>query len=73
MKTTLALTFSLLFALAASAQDWAKGRLEKSPRHQEWVKVKHDNREVDFFIVYPEVKDKAISRVVPWPTPGRRR
>ena len=64
MKTTLALTFSLLFALTASAQEWAKARLEKSPRHQEWVKVKHDNREVDCFIVYPEVKDKATAVVL---------
>ena len=61
MKTTLALTFSLLFALTTSAQDWAKARLDKSPRHQEWVKVKHDKREVDCFIVYPEVKDKATA------------
>ena len=52
MKTTLALTFALLVALTTSAQDWAKARLDKSPRHQEWVKVKHDNREVDCFMVY---------------------
>ena len=64
MKTTLALTLSLLFTLTASAQDWAKARLEKSPRHQEWIKVKHDNREVDCFIVYPEVKDKATAVVL---------
>ncbi len=41
------------------AQDWAKARLDKSPRHLEWVKVKHDNREVSCFVAYPEVKDKA--------------
>ena len=26
-------------------QDWAKQRLAKSPRHQEWVKVKNGTRE----------------------------
>jgi carboxymethylenebutenolidase len=48
----------------ASAQDWAKARLEKSPRHQEWVKVKHGNRDVSSFLVFPEVKDKATAVVV---------
>src|SRR5829696_5981324 len=48
----------------ASAQDWAKARLEKSPRHLEWVKVKHGNREVSCFIAYPEVKEKATAVVV---------
>ncbi|HEY1806247.1 MAG TPA: dienelactone hydrolase family protein [Terracidiphilus sp.] len=43
----------------ASAQDWAKAILDKSPRHQEWVKVKYGNRTVDAFVVYPEVKHKA--------------
>jgi carboxymethylenebutenolidase len=45
-------------------QDWAKARLAKSPRHQEWVKVKNGNREVNSFIVYPEVKTKATAVVV---------
>jgi carboxymethylenebutenolidase len=49
---------------AASAQDWAKTRLEKSSRHGEWVKIKQDKREVQSFIVYPEVKDKATAVVV---------
>ena len=48
----------------ADAQDWAKARLEKSPRHQEFVKVKHGDREVQSFIVHPEVKDKATAVVV---------
>jgi carboxymethylenebutenolidase len=53
-----------LAAVAASAQDWAKERLDKSPRHLEWVKVKHGDREVNCFIAYPEVKDKATAVVV---------
>jgi carboxymethylenebutenolidase len=51
----------LLAAIPASAQDWAKARLDKSPRHQEWVKVKNGDREVQCFIVYPEVKNKATA------------
>ena len=46
------------------AQDWAKTKLEKSPRHQEWVKLKHGDREVNCFVVYPEVKDKATTIVL---------
>jgi carboxymethylenebutenolidase len=52
----------LLLALAAvsmSAQDWARQRLEKSPRHREWVTIKHDGRSVETFVVYPESKEKA--------------
>lgn len=45
-------------------QDWAKACLAKSPRHQEWVKVKNGNREVNCFVVYPEVKNKATAVVV---------
>jgi carboxymethylenebutenolidase len=45
-------------------QDWAKQRLEKSPRHQEWVEVKNGARTVKAFIVYPEVKGKATAVVV---------
>jgi carboxymethylenebutenolidase len=48
----------------SETQDWAKQRLAKSPRHQEWVKVKNGNREVSSFIVYPEVKNKATAVVV---------
>ncbi len=52
----------LLLALAAStlaAQPWAREAVEKSPRHREWITVKHDGRTVDAFIAYPERKDKA--------------
>jgi carboxymethylenebutenolidase len=45
-------------------QEWAKARLAKSPRHQEWVKVKNGNREVSCFVVFPEVKNKALAVVV---------
>jgi carboxymethylenebutenolidase len=50
----------LVFGLAqvTAGQDWAKERLAKSPRHAEWVTVKHDDRSVETFVVYPESKDK---------------
>lgn len=41
------------------AQDWARGMLEKSSRHREYVAVKHDGRTVNTLVVYPEVKGKA--------------
>src|SRR5213082_4315264 len=55
---------ALVAAVTARAQDWAKARLDKSPRHLEWVKVKHGNRELNCFIAYPEVKEKATAVVV---------
>ena len=45
--------------LPLSAQDWAKQKLETSPRHREWVKLQHDGRTVEAYVAYPEVKDKA--------------
>ena len=51
----------LLLVIAAPslwAQDWARTQLEKSPRHREWVTVKHDGRSVETFVVYPESKEK---------------
>ena len=52
----------VLFMLSASpftlAQDWAKAALEKSPRHREWVTVKHGDRAVETFLAYPESKSK---------------
>jgi carboxymethylenebutenolidase len=75
MKTNLSTAFlwRLCFAVSVpflgacvdcSAQDWAKAKLEKSPRHGEWVDVKHGARTVHCFIVYPEVKDPAMSVIV---------
>ena len=46
------------------AQDWAKERLNKSPRHSEWVDLKHGDRTVKTFVVYPEVKTKAPAVLV---------
>lgn len=54
----------LTVALVADAQDWAKARLEKSPRHPEWVTVTNGTREVSCFITYPEVKENAAAVIV---------
>jgi carboxymethylenebutenolidase len=65
MKTKLLLVTVLMCAgLSGSAQDWAKARLEKSPRHGEWVDVKNGSRTVHCFIVYPEVKNPALAVVL---------
>ena len=50
--------------MSVQAQDWAKARLEASPRHREYVALKHGNRTLQAFVVYPEVKDKATAVVV---------
>jgi len=54
----LSLVLILLATQAVSAQDWAKAALENSPRHREWVTVKHGDRSVETFVAYPESKDK---------------
>jgi carboxymethylenebutenolidase len=43
----------------AQAQEWAKTRLEASPRHHEYVALHHGSRTLQAFVVYPEVKEKA--------------
>lgn len=63
MKCIINLILVLFVALLVTAgtvagQDWARAQLQKSPRHQEWVTVKHDGRSVETFVVYPESKDK---------------
>jgi carboxymethylenebutenolidase len=50
---------ALLAASALCAQDWAKQKLDQSPRHREWVKVSAEGRPVEAYVVYPEVSKKA--------------
>lgn len=64
MKSPLPLLLSLVVTLSLSAQDWAKARLEKSPRHMEWVKITNGTRTLQCFVAYPEVKTKATAVVV---------
>jgi carboxymethylenebutenolidase len=49
---------------SAMSQDWAKARLEKSPRHLEYATVQYGNREVNCFVAYPEIPHKAPVVVV---------
>ena len=59
MKRFTLFVLAILFtAPFVSAQDWAKATLAKSPRHREWVTVKHDGRAVETLVVYPESKSK---------------
>jgi carboxymethylenebutenolidase len=59
MKRTFGVTLVVLLSLSLGlAQDWAKQNLEKSPRHGEWISIKHDNRTVQSFVVYPETSKK---------------
>src|SRR5882724_9030880 len=53
-------SLAVVFSIAsASAHDRAKARLEKSPRHGDWVDSKSGERTIKVFVVYPERKDKA--------------
>jgi carboxymethylenebutenolidase len=59
-----ALALATCLAPASHAQDWAKAKLEKSPRHLEYVKVKSGDREITCLVAYPEVKEKATAVLV---------
>jgi carboxymethylenebutenolidase len=59
LKLTVAVMLLSLPAASIQAQEWAKTRLEASPRHHEYVALKHGDRTVQAFVVYPEVKTKA--------------
>jgi carboxymethylenebutenolidase len=60
----LSVSVLMLLSMPGFAQDWAKERLEKSPRHQEWVAVKYGARTVHAFLVFPEASGKAPAVVV---------
>jgi carboxymethylenebutenolidase len=69
MKRFLLPVLAAAFVAAASSafadpNDVAKARLEKSPRHLEWVTLKHDGRDVKCFLGFPEVKTKATAVVL---------
>jgi len=55
---------ALLSLLALLSQDPVQERLEKSPRHHEWVQIKVGDRTLHAFVVFPEVKEKAAAIVV---------
>ena len=46
-------------AFPAHAQEWARAKLDSSPRHHEYVQVKSGSRTVRLFVDYPQVSRKA--------------
>src|SRR5438270_7931544 len=58
MKRSLFALCAIFLAQFVFAQDWAKERLNKSPRHAEWVDLKSGDRTIKAFVVYPERKEK---------------
>src|SRR4051812_16793781 len=64
MKRIITLLAVFTLVTTITAQDWAKARLEKSPRHIEWVNVKNGERTIKSSIAFPEVKEKATAVVV---------
>jgi carboxymethylenebutenolidase len=64
MTKSFLLMIMLTISSLALAQESAKQRLEKSPRHQEWVAIKNGDRTVHAYLVYPETKSKATAIVV---------
>ena len=64
MKTVALLAVLFVCSLPTHAQDWAKQRLAKSPRKQEWVKVKNGTREVTSLVVHPAGGGKKTAVVV---------
>ncbi len=59
LSAVLLCAFSALCVSSAPAQDWAKTKLAESPRHREYVTIKHDGRAVNTYVAYPEVSGKA--------------
>src|SRR3954451_21483436 len=60
MKHLLVIASLVCAALTtASAQDWAKARLNDSPRHGEFVEFKSGERTLKAFVVYPQRKERA--------------
>jgi carboxymethylenebutenolidase len=64
MKTPLLAVAVCAAALTVSAQPTALERLENSPRHHEWAEIPSGGRALHAFVVYPEVKEKALAVLV---------
>ena len=60
----LLISFALVVTVPLIALGSAIDVLEKSPRHHEWVSVKHGDREVQSFVAYPEVSEKALAVII---------
>lgn len=59
MKPFLLSILAVIVSIApATAQEWAKPRLNNSPRHREYVDIQSGDRTLKAFVVYPEAKEK---------------
>jgi carboxymethylenebutenolidase len=63
-RFALLLGLFLLAAPSVPAQDWAKERLDKSPRHHDFVDLKAGDHSLKAFVAYPEVSKKAPAVIV---------
>src|ERR1043166_6406616 len=54
----LSLSFVVAAPTPANDQPWVKTNLAASPRHREYVTLKHGDRSLQAFVVYPEVSRK---------------
>jgi len=61
MKTTL---FTLFLITQFCWSQTPLERLEKSPRHHEWINLEASDRKVQSFLVYPEVSEKVLTVVL---------
>jgi carboxymethylenebutenolidase len=60
----LTVAFGSLMPALAFSQEWAKERVENSPRHMEYVTVKHGDRSVECMIAFAEVSEKTQAVVI---------
>ena len=56
--------FIILFISLYAIGQTPLERLEKSPRHHEWVDISYDNRTLQNFVVFPEIAEKATVVIV---------
>jgi carboxymethylenebutenolidase len=61
---TLTIALGAFVATPAQSQEWAKQRVDNSPRHMEYVTVKHGDRSVECMIAYPEISERAQAVVI---------
>lgn len=59
MRNTSILALTFFAVSCATAVDPAAERLEATPRHNEWVQVKHGDRVVQTYVAYPQIATKA--------------
>src|SRR5438045_8915161 len=61
---SVSLLIGVQLCVAEAIKDFGRDRLNKSPRHADWVDIKSGARTIKAFIVYPERKDKAPAVLV---------